>query len=880
MSAIRPLPELAAAAPETVASPLAPRGDMTRTIADSITASGRGAGEITTAVTIGSRGGEVITALRAGLPRLRRVVVLEPEPECWANLIAGAGGSTGEVQVWAMPWTPGDEPDTPERALLRWWVAQRCELERTIWITDPKIAPRHHAVGTRLSTAAHDLLWDGAARLREALAAASIAPPSQLVEASAWADLCFEQGVMHTALLWYLTIERHAPSPRLASRLAVTWARLGAPGRAREWLARSDVAPGDRSAADHDFAAASAELSASAAAILALNLAHLRSEWPALADAVADAGSLDGEVVWCELPWRLRGSGDRFTVQRLEYPLVVANEGGRWRACNAPEHPLALRAQLDPRTPLGRLHACIGQLSNYAALVGVTGNRVTSETPNWRQSVVAVESAPSVLALLCAAIDLREVLRRDRIDWVDVGSGAEVRAVEWYRRHPRRPLPRVRAACSRALAEGFAALETERAAARDAHARALHDAYPGDEGGRTLARLEAGAPLRIWTWTSIHTTVLQHVARGLMAGFAEHGHQTEILIEQDVAEQLEGAEIVGSLDRARPDLVVFLDHIRPEYGALVPPGLPVVAWLLDELPGLAVAKTIARLGPNDLAFAWSMPLRDHYLRLGYPHCVDLPFAVDPAVYFHEPEIVAEDSVAYATHLSFPTEPPFAPGLFRAIERRMMAMPEVPSGVEPLRPLLQVVLAELGLRVSTAQENELAYQCLMVARHVDRVRIADLVLAAGLPLALYGRGWETIERFKPHHRGLVTPGPELRAMYQRHKVILHINTRCNLHPRVLEASACGAFVLGRSDGHLDFDVTGVDRCLKVGSELCLFDGDADLVAKIRRAFADETWRRGFTDRARARVLRDHTYGARAAAMLAALREHLRAHRRAA
>jgi spore maturation protein CgeB len=158
---------------------------------------------------------------------------------------------------------------------------------------------------------------------------------------------------------------------------------------------------------------------------------------------------------------------------------------------------------------------------------------------------------------------------------------------------------------------------------------------------------------------------------------------------------------------------------------------------------------------------------------------------------------------------------------------------------------------------------------MIARHVDRIRIAERVLAAGLPIALYGHGWADIPRFATYARGPVAPGDDLRRMYQRHKVVLHINTRCNLHPRVLEAAAAGGFVLARSDGDWDFAPGGVADCLEVGRELCVFTDEADLVAKIRRAFTDEPWRQSFARAARARVHRDHNYVQRAAAMLRAL-----------
>jgi spore maturation protein CgeB len=206
---------------------------------------------------------------------------------------------------------------------------------------------------------------------------------------------------------------------------------------------------------------------------------------------------------------------------------------------------------------------------------------------------------------------------------------------------------------------------------------------------------------------------------------------------------------------------------------------------------------------------------------------------------------------------------------------MMAMAEVPSGIEPLAPLLDQTIAALGIHVPPDQRRDLAYQCLMVARHVDRVRVADRMLAADIPVALYGRGWAEIERFAPHARGLIEPGDALRRMYQRHKVVLHINTRCNLHPRVLEAAAAGGFVLARSDGEWDFAPGSVGDYLVVGRELCVFDDGDDMVAKIRRAFTDETWRRDFVESARARVHLDHTYAQRAQRMLAALDHRLAA-----
>jgi hypothetical protein len=494
---------------------------------------------------------------------------------------------------------------------------------------------------------------------------------------------------------------------------------------------------------------------------------------------------------------------------------------------------------------------------------------MTSKLPNWRQSVSVVHRDVAVLRRVAEVIDLGALLCPTRIERLDVGDDAEAAMIAGLVARPRQLVPRIRTGCSPQLDAALDDVAIARIRERDATIARLARRYDAGFPARVQAKLAAGGSLRVWMWTSIHTTVLQHVARGLAAGFEAEGHEVCMLVEATAMEALGPADVAASLDAFSPDLVVLLDHTRPEYGPLFPEHLPVAAWILDELPTLVDARVLARMTDRDLAFAWSEPLSRMYRERGYPHCEMLPFAVDPQVYFADPHAVREPVVAYATHLAFPPDSPHAPGLYRALEERMMTMTEVPSGIEPLRPLLDATLGELGIAVAEEHYADLAYQCLIVSRHVDRVKIADRMLAAGLPLALYGSGWESIPRFVPHHRGLLAPGPALRRMYQTHAVVLHINTRCNLHPRVLETAACAGFVLARSDGDFDYTPGGVDGCLEIGRELCLFSDSDDMIDKARRAMTDEAWREGFAQAGHDRVHADHTYRARAAAILAAV-----------
>lgn len=89
----------------------------------------------------------------------------------------------------------------------------------------------------------------------------------------------------------------------------------------------------------------------------------------------------------------------------------------------------------------------------------------------------------------------------------------------------------------------------------------------------------------------------------------------------------------------------------------------------------------------------------------------------------------------------------------------------------------------------------------------RLDPVEWLLEMGVPLKLWGQGWDMMENTKPHWHGLVKNGPELRRAYQSCHAILHANTDLVLyHQRVYEALACGRRVL--CYGKLEYPMGGV------------------------------------------------------------------------
>jgi hypothetical protein len=385
---------------------------------------------------------------------------------------------------------------------------------------------------------------------------------------------------------------------------------------------------------------------------------------------------------------------------------------------------------------------------------------------------------------------------------------------------------------------------------------------------------ERTRPLRVLLMTSRYTTVLQHVTRDLADGFEQLGHHTTVLCEARAGESMIAFCTAERLLELEPDFVFVIDHIRPEYAGLLPSGLPVVTWVLDELPALKDPGAISRLGSLDLAYGFNGAVARGFRELGYPNVDQLPFAVNPTRYFAEPPVGNARGIAFTTHIGqFGQDPPSAPGLNALLARRFDAEPEIPLEMFRIEPLLASALAELGVHPSAEAARHLLYHGLQLARQQDRERVAQRIVRAGLPLTVYGLGWDSMPEFAAMAGGVVEPGPALRQVYRQHRAVLHINRGCNIHPRVLETMCSGGLVIARWDP-VD-EVPGETRD-QLGDDLCLFRDHDEMLALFQRAVHDDDYRNELVLRGQARVLAQHTYQARARKIVADVAELVERH----
>jgi spore maturation protein CgeB len=385
---------------------------------------------------------------------------------------------------------------------------------------------------------------------------------------------------------------------------------------------------------------------------------------------------------------------------------------------------------------------------------------------------------------------------------------------------------------------------------------------------------DAHRPLKIALMTSRYTTVLQYVTRDLAEGFAQLGHQTFVFQEARAGEGLIAFGVAERLLELEPDLMFVLDHVRPEYAGILPRGMPVVSWVLDELPSLKDPQTIAQLGSLDLTYGFNGAIERGFRALGYPNMGTLPFAVNPASYFPEPPLASASGVAFTTHIGqFSQDPADAPGLNALLAKAFDAEPEIPLEMPKILPLLEAALGQLGLRASDEAKRHLLYHGLQLARQQDRERVAQRIVQAGLPLTVYGLGWDTMPEFADKSGGVVSTGSALRQVYRQHRVVLHINRGCNIHPRVLETMCSGGLVIARWD---PVDDQPGETCDQLGDALSLFRNHTEMVELLERAINDDAFRNELILRGQTRVLEQHTYQARARKVLLDLAELIEQH----
>ncbi len=449
---------------------------------------------------------------------------------------------------------------------------------------------------------------------------------------------------------------------------------------------------------------------------------------------------------------------------------------------------------------------------------------------NFAPRIYLLEPDPTALGLLLYTSDDVDALCHERTTLL-VGPGCVAELASILEEHPERAppeylvrLPTVRGPMAEDVPEAVREVAAVQADRSRAVIERVRDQYMRLPGGHWRRRFDeaAGGGLRVLSMTSRFTTVLQYAVRDLKAAFEALGHRFELLIEPNDHDLITTWDMAGMLDAFQPDLIVVIDHLRGEYAHCIPPKVPYVCWIQDQLPHLMRPEAGRSHGPLDFYVA---PELSQFVRTyEYPpdRGMSWTMATNEEVYSAAP--LPESRLSpHRCDFSFVSNQSALPEEFHA--RLRCQMEATPRGQQLLDHLFDMLRAgaderhppccrsamqllaqareEIGIAPSTTRlMDQVARRYLhpiaeLIFRQQALAWVADYCDQTGRALHVYGTGWESHPRFARYARGVVSNGQVLRAVYQASRINLQIIGSGAVHQRLLDGLAAGGFFLIRS-----------------------------------------------------------------------------------
>jgi hypothetical protein len=332
-----------------------------------------------------------------------------------------------------------------------------------------------------------------------------------------------------------------------------------------------------------------------------------------------------------------------------------------------------------------------------------------------------------------------------------------------------------------------------------------------------------GEPLRVLSVVSTHTTFLKYSMRDVQRALEDLGHRCLVLTEHNPY------TIVGSLTQHRairgfnPDLFLVIDHLRPEFRAIVPEHLPILTWDQDQLPHVITAENFRRVSKIDFLVGYS---KYDFVRAGCDpgqyRYAGLPTSPD---HFHTTEPTEDERRRFSCDVSYVSHASQTPAAFHAEERKRFPDPTSARLLDAMFELLPPMLDEYQLvswKLPALVLEEASRACGVVVRDPEVARrlqwwylwrlgdrifrhqalewVASWSRRTGRVFRIYGNGWDKHPTLAEFAAGPADNGAELHAICKASRINLQLMPAGFIHQRALDGLAAGGFFLARRTPH--------------------------------------------------------------------------------
>ncbi len=334
-----------------------------------------------------------------------------------------------------------------------------------------------------------------------------------------------------------------------------------------------------------------------------------------------------------------------------------------------------------------------------------------------------------------------------------------------------------------------------------------------------------------------------------------HSSMTEALTREDIR------QLFLALGEFRPDFILTSNYAGMDVEGIFArffedARIPYVSWFTDT-PRMILFGRKMHVSHYSVAATWERAYTGHFEALGFDHILHMPLATDPTLFNAEPadtfdrdlafvgsSMIEQAAEAVEKHRDLPHVLRAVAEAFEAgrVDRHRFA-----EGIEAIIP------ADILAPLDASQRRNLELLINYEATRRQRVALAQALE----PLGLLVRGdahWLEVLR---NVQGNVGYFDDLAPFYR--STAVNVNTtalqmRWAVNQRVFDCPAAGGFLI--TDERDD-----LERLFDPGTEVVTYATLDELRDKVRYYLAHPAERRAVIQKARARVLAEHTHAHR-------------------
>lgn len=395
--------------------------------------------------------------------------------------------------------------------------------------------------------------------------------------------------------------------------------------------------------------------------------------------------------------------------------------------------------------------------------------------------------------------------------------------------------------------------------------RAEAAAYYQQHADNIIDHINKKTP-KIFFMSSRFTTAIQYHIRDCIEAAEKAGCKTELMIEKD--RLITGKTVLNVMKRIvefKPDLVFIIDHFRYEHLDTMKglDGLVWVSWIQDPLEHIMDKNTPAKLGERDIVLSHYTTWKD-FRQVGYDlrQVIGAPVPANADLYKRY-ELTQEEMELYSCDLCFVCH---ASDVDEYIKE---AVEQAPKGFQ--EPVYEIYK---GYHNFVYESGELFFSKAEFARYISgileqcyslvfpdelldhiaedmhswfnqrvyRQALADWLLDAGFHnLKLWGKGWETNEKYADYAMGAAENGVTLSKIYQASKIVVGNNVCTTAAARAWEAMLSEAFYMSNYIPPEE-DAVDIRKIMKLDEELIMFYNKDDFLKKVEYYLSHEEERR--------------------------------------